>query len=909
MAPFRNSIENTIAEYNQAIGKKTSNENIEMEAKIQSLSADTFSDSLKAISEMASLVEISTSINEIINDTDDNGVACSLIRTYSYDDNKKISESISSKKMLGMKFNSSGEFMKYSLVVSKETSHKEAPKETVAFAALYRFKIRLSFIATENPSWRYDYTLTQQLQHYGNSLGKAGIVRKEMFTGIKTGMLVPEILPIVLLKTSNPGINQEIEVERISQEPIKDRTEIDVALNFLWKTFDTSFKSDDPRTKLVHEIYESISSNIVQKKLTLKNILNAAKSMTKSSYYSEVYPPLGWYVTDKADGERCVLYSSGETINLVYSSVEMVAVPNGILKNIADCELITTTSGKRLLGVFDIMNCNGQDLTRLTIEDRMVHAKTVLAQVAEPLKAIGVEVFIKDYIQISQPIEEGILRVYNTKRDYKIDGLILTSHTGNYYETKNRKWKPTEENTIDFMVVKCPKTFLGRKEIPSRPGYDVYVLMCGMNSHRRKQYGINLWPSYNEDTNVDQSQPYVPVLFQSALWPYSYVYYHKIDSNMTATNADLDGKVCEFSVNITAANTLKSAFSKGAIDTTSLNLWQLNRIRTDRSITAGEYGNDYDIAEQVFSNIIDPFVIEDLWTGNSSYFEKQRDAMYRSPNKFKRFVIKEAFKKYLTPGISVLDIAAGRGADLGPYNQAGIGRLIAMDIDPTALVELIHRSMDKHITDMRRGHGPMKLNVLVSDVSGNSNVNKKALAERFAIDDVDIIVCNFAFHYFCTSAGAAGNALGFISSMCDPSHDTYFIMTVLDGSKVFDILRDVEEGQAWKVVENSLDKYLIRKDYPGSNLEKYGQKISVKLPMTTKLYTEPLCNIEALSTDAVDYGLNLVSNESFGEYLSKFNTAEPQVAASLTRDDIVYCNMHNLVVFKKNASKQKKTKK
>lgn len=897
MAPSRNTIENTLNEYNTALSSKTGSENIELEAKIHSLSADTFAESLKTISKMATLTEISTTINVIVTENDSNGAQYSCIQTHVYDNNKKVSETNTTKKVMGMKFNASSDIMKYSLACSRESP---SPVRCNTFSALNRFKIRLSFVDPNNDSWRYDYTLTYQLENYGNILGLIAENRNELFAGIKSTMNIAEILPIVLAKNMMPKLRQEIEVERVSQKPIDGRTEVDRALGFLWKTFGMGSESDDPRNKLIHEVYELISNNNVQRKLTLKNALNAAKSMTKSSYYNEMYPPIGWFVTDKADGERCLVYAAGNKVNVIYSGFETATIADGTLKSIIDCELIITTSGKRRLGIFDVMYCNDQNLTTMTIEDRLGFAKIVLAQILEPLRSIGIEAFVKEYVQISQPMEEAILKVYNNRRDYKTDGLILASQTDNYYETKNRKWKPTEENTIDFMVIECPKTFLGKQELREKPGKKLYVLMCGMNTIRRKQLGITLWPDYKADTGVENFGGYIPVLFQSVLWPYAYVYYHDTTSDGPM---DLHGKICEFSINKNAADTLKSAFSKGAVNS-DLDIWKLNRVREDRSVAAGEYGNDFDIAEQIFSNIIDPFNLDDLWLGNSSYFEKQRDTIYRAPNKFKRFVIKQAFEKYLQPGMSVLDLAAGRGADLGPYNAAEIGRLVAIDIDPTALVELIHRSTDKHIVGMRKNGTSMKLNVLVSDVSGNPNVNKNAINERFAIENVDIIVCNFAFHYFCTSASALNNALSFISAMCNNNHDTYFIMTVLDGQKVFDLLKDTDSGASWKVVENSMEKYLIRKDYESNTFERFGQKISVKLPMTTKLYTEPLCNISAVSADAEKFGLELVSNEQFKDFLSKFSASEPHVASSLTNDDIMYCDLHSLVVFKKTAKKK-----
>lgn len=907
MAPNKSSIDSVIADYNEALKgiKGMSGENIELEAKIQSLNAKTFNTSLKSIATKATLAGISCSINRIANKSDTNGRNYSFIVTNFYDDNKSIGQKISTKKNIGMKYNASGEFMKYALAVARETEINDplAPSKNVMFDALCRFKLRVSFVFPENPEWQYDYTISYQLPPYGMSSGDVTNIRTEMFTGIRATMNISEILPVFISKALSPNVNHEIEIERIAQSNLRDRGDLEKALMLLWKTFDADFVEGDQRVTLIREIYELISKNTVQKKLTLKNILNAAKSLTKSDYYQDVYPPLGWFITDKADGERCVVYVSGTNVNVIYSGIEHVNAPANP-KTIVDCELITTFDGKRMLGIFDVLYCNDQNLTELFIEDRMSHAKAALAVIKEPLAGLGIEAYVKEYVQISQPIEESVLKVFNTKRPYKTDGLILTSQTGDYYKTNNYKWKPTEENTIDFMVIKCPKTLLGFKEKAIRPGYTLYVLMNGLNDIRRKQYGITLWDSYTEDTGIEKNKPYLPVLFQSVLWPYAYLYYHKDPENLDEA-IDLHGLICEFSVNPAAAGTLKSAFSKGTVDS-NLDLWKLNRVRHDRSVLAGEYGNDFVIAEQIFSNVIDPFSLEDLWLGNSSYFEKTRDLMYKAPNKFKRFVIKRAFETYLRAGQTVLDVAAGRGADIAPYMISGITKLVAIDIDPTALVELIRRSMDQSILSLRRGP-PMKVNVLVTDVSGNPNVNKRAIIDRFSVNSANVIVCNFAFHYFCVNSTACSNALSFMADMCSPAEDTHFIMTVMDGKAVFDLLKDIDTGKSWSVSENSLEKYLIRKDYDSSEMSPFGQKISVKLPMTTKLYSEPLCNIEAVIEVAAKFGFIVESQRSFGEYLSNFISAEPNVAKSLTYDDINYCKLHSIVIFKKSGTQKNKS--
>lgn len=895
MASHKVTIDSIITEYNKCLlGDVGVNTNIELEAKIQSINKELFIDSLKSFAVLGKKIDTEMSANIVSNRVDvSTGKPYSYIEARHYDNNVKVSTETKTKTRINQKFNSSGEFMKYSLALSRE---EKVQKEDISkdFKAIIRFKLRVSFAVPENDDWKYDYTLsmTKQLHELSGSIDS---IRKRLFGGIKSTMSIDELLPLIVQKASGSDIKYEIEVERTSQSEMKGKAELDRALNVLWKTFDKDFNEDDPRLIILREIYESISKNPIQKKLTLKNILNAAKSLTKSEYYQYIYPPLGYFVTDKADGERAVVYAIGNKIYIVSSGLFTIDVPDeNFKKTIVDCELI---KGKTL-GIFDVMVVNDINVTESTIEDRMSHAKLIESLLSPRLSAHGYNLFVKKYLQIGQPIEEAILSIYNTHHDYHTDGLIITSQTGNYYETKNYKWKPTSENTIDFLVIECPKTMLNTAEIPIKQGQRAYVLMSGMNSLRRNQSGIKLWPSYTEDTGVDPNGPYIPVLFTSAIWPHSYIYY------APESEESLHKKICEFSVKESAAKTLSNAFSKGTIRG-PLDLWQLHRIRTDRSILAGEYGNDFQIAEQIFTSVIDPFELTDLWAGNSSYFEKTRDLIYHAPNKFKRFVIKTAFKNALRPGMTVLDIAAGRGADLSSYMTACIGRLIALDIDSTALVELIRRSNDPKILQLRKCKDPMKLNVLVTDCSGDPDINERALMSRFSISGADIVVCNFAFHYMCTNARACSNALRFISDMCmgSASNDTYFIFTVMDGAKVFDLLRDIKSGSSWTVTEDTVEKYLIRKDYDSDKLEDFGQTISIKLPMTTRLYSEPLCNISAVTELAKKFNFSLVSNISFLDYYASFTTAEPSVAKKMTQNDINYSRLHNIVTFKHSAKK------
>lgn len=868
-----------IADYNKAL---ETDAHIELEAKIQDLDAVTFMSSLKGLPKDMQPLSIECSISNVTNRNNETGGYAYVESTY-YDNNIKVSESCQTKRLLSSKFTSKDSMMKYTVAISAE---KTVPKNTAwnTFGTFVRAKLRASFLAPSG-EWRYDYTITITKQRYDLVNGVITDIRKRLFDGVSSSDLSHDkIITIFAARSAYPDVSFELEVERLIQTRLEDKREIDEAVAVIWRSLGSD--GDDERVSLIREVYESISRNLSQGKMTLKTILNAAKSLTKSEYYANIFPPLGWYVTDKADGERAVLYVRGAEGYVISRELTKFALPGNTQKIIADCELISLPGGGRLLGVFDVMIYADEVITTRGIEDRMLKAPDVVKATTLSLSSVGITIFAKEYIQISQPIEEAINLTINRKRAYKTDGLILTSQGSDYYGTKNLKWKPSHENTIDFMAVRVPDSMKGL--IPSEEGKQTYVLLVGMNDHRRRLLGVRQWATYEQDTGVSLGAGYQPSLYKSAIWPLTYIYRAPSDV------PDIHRKVVEMSVDESAARILRSAFEEGRV-TSALNIWKFMRVREDRSPAAGEYGNDYDVAESVFGNVIDPFELSDLFSSsNGGYFEKSRDMIYKASNKFKRYVIKKTFKEHIREGNVVLDLAAGRGADLPTYNEIGVSKLIAVDIDPTALVELHRRSLDKHITDQRKAKTKMTTHIIVTNVGGNSNVNRKAIVDRFGIDRADVIVCNFALHYMCKNATQCTNffALARDFAIDTPSHESRLIITVMNGEKVFELLNDYNPGEVWYSEED--EKYAIRRDYDDDSLKKFGQMIAVKLPMTTKMYEEPLANIDAITDIAATTGWRLESSKPFSDYLSSFAATSKDV---LTAEDIKYCSLHQVLVY------------
>lgn len=897
------NIGSVIEKYNNALSTIDPKcQNLEFEAKISDLSRGDFVTFLDRInkSDAFDYVGIETTINCISTHAEDASQKSSYIQTHNFIGAKRESTIHYKKSPVGSKFNVNSGIMRYSLSTNIEN---KCIAEASQFNAILRFKTRVTFRPVQVSGWRYDLTLVKQVRASDYNKERTVGTIEELFVGLK---YAPEYrqqdISSIIDRTN--GLNDmkyELEIERTDNSSTLNENELSQVMTLLWNTYDNSSETDSIYASVLREINGLISSRILQGKLTLKNILNQAISMTRNDYYTNVYPPSNYYITDKADGLRALVYINAGKLHFITKDIVTLECP-GVDQCLIDCEYITNVMGehgktnkndKSLLGIFDVLIANGKKVLGEDISGRMSYANDIAKACAHILEGINIKLFVKEYVQVGNPIEEAFLKVRNVKRPYHTDGLILTMSGKPYFETKNYKWKPNEDNTIDFLVRKCPSNLLGTKPHNIIPGKQTYILFVGISNIKRQALGII--PIAGSDEMFPRkimTGPYYPIQFTSSLDPYAYIYYGD-------DKVDLDGRICEFSIGDLKDYTTKRRNGKDP------EIFILNRIRDDRSFDNGEYGNDYEIAEKIFSSTIDPFTFESLWKSNTGYFERSRDVIYRANNKFKRFIIKELFERFIQKGTVVYDLAAGRGADLELYYARSISRLLAIDIDPTALVELIRRNIDLQTRHARDKHyRGLKLSAMVANISNGPQTITGMIEDRFALKYCDVIVCNYAFHYVCITKRAAENTLSLMYDALSPGG--HAIITVMDGGKVHKLLADVETDNSWVLIEDNVEKYKIRKEY-GTNdkLADFGQEISVKLPMASELYREPLCNITAVTDLAKDLGFSVLQIVEYGSRLPAFAVENKSIAAELTVGDKEYASLHCAIVLHKPEEKKK----
>ncbi len=794
------------------------------------------------------------------------------------------------------------DYIKYSVGLAKEV---KCAKFSTRPNAFIRMKTRMSFDyldpITGGIKWRFDLTAVKS-----GKIESLGPCMKELIPRLFKTSLTPDTF---LRELDFDQMGQyEIEVEHVGG--LKTLSADDLAIvKKVFAMINPTYLIDLAYQEEIGHVARYIIPNkkilhLYGPTYKLKQLANQVIALNKTIYYSDIYPPIGYFATDKADGVRCIVSVNGNRCRILLSNgmreFQLGEALGGV--TIADAELVERDSYFTLY-LFDCMVLNGNDVSNSGFEVRCGHLAEAAAIIA-PLVGDGNRCESKQFVTlIMDNLEEMFSAVAGAVRPYQKDGIIITAPGKSYAETKNYKWKPLEQNTIDFLAMKCPQKLLGKAPYMPREGMTLYLLFVGIDHKMRERLGLGFIPTYKDLFGAVTSN-YYPVQFSPSLNPFAYLFYHA---------GDCHGKIVELGP------------GDGA------DQWKFHRIRTDRVMEKNYYGNDYRIAELTYINYINPFHLKDLWSPSTGYFEKLAGDTYTAANKFKRYVISMAMRNNMSGAKWVVDEAAGRGGDLHRYSEIGVENTLFIDVDPMAIAELIRRKFDisKHkknsardwfrdtksggsikVLEYDRIHDVEYEKAIIKDVRGMTvhtlvadlklpSGELIAKVRQFGLNTgiVDGVVCNFAFHYMCDTLEHMRELLVFNARMLKVGGT--FMMTVMSGERVFGLLNSIPKGRRWESHEGETVKYAIQREYSGDKLSKAGQMISVMLPFSEEMYTEPLCNVDAVMAEAAKLGMKVSVNAPFGDFLEQFRRADKFLHDKMSPEDKDYVKLHQLLVFKK----------
>jgi len=631
----------------------------------------------------------------------------------------------------------------------------------------------------------------------------------------------------------------------------------------------------------------------------LKRALPSVSGMTRNDYYRILYPMKDWYVTDKADGVRslALCYTCGGFVILSDIGVREITPPTGNISNVYDCEYMEANDRAY---VFDILMHDGQPVVSLPFSKRL-----------EKLEKLANDRLIcKKYVHLdgtTDGIRNGVMEImeYSDSMDYENDGLIFTCGNDNYHNGRVYKWKPRSKCTIDFLVLSPGVECL----YPKRDGYVIYYLFVGIDEGYRRQMGIRQLDGYNRivpEGLFSRNDRYKPIQFCPSFNPKAYVYYHKVREEI----GDLHGRIVE--MGWAERGDCGEPCTAMPNDLPGCE-WQFHRIRDDRVAGNGMYGNDYKVAENVYTMYLDHFTVESLWLDNRGYFMHTVNKSYKAYNKFTRELYFDIIGRHAANGCNgttVIDMCAGRGADISRFRKLGVERLLCMEKDTLALAELIRR---KAIYNKNISGGNCAIYTCQADMSTSPILLvDKAMSYRFEPGTVDCITCNMAFHYLCDSVKHIENVMSFVKQMLVPGG--VFVFSSMNGNEIASVLDSAKSpGELNKISirDGDVIKYDIEKDYVG-NAMPVGSRISVMVPFSEKRSVEPLVNMDYIEKKiCVKYGFKLVAKYKTGDVISDYESGindsvgenVANMMADLSEADREYSKYHMICVLVRDATK------
>jgi len=810
--------------------------------------------------------------------------------------------------------------LKYESLLSDEEQINNINESISRSKKYFRFKKRFSFMSSSK-LFRIDLSLVKSSKNrYSTTFYESGILNQ-----------VPEY---------------EIEIEFNNKEYQSSKQSIEKVMNELFNIIgnilliieDNDYIMTTEEKNNVKKEYLQLGFNLDKKKVDNLSIYNPKK------YFLGVQPVTlelnnlleddnssilkNYSVTDKADGERNLLYiDSKNKVYLINNrlNIKYTGLKHKDAKTIIDGEYITTdrfnNSIKKYMA-FDVYFHKGKNVANKPLLTSSKNRIGILKDIIENKenkfvpenKKNDIVINLKEFYNndgvklLKKNCKKIIDNSKNDNYEYNIDGLIFTptnlgvgsnneneesSLTGTW--KKVFKWKPIEDNTIDFLV-----KFVGEIE---------------EESTKRKYMSCELYVGYDQDLDINP----IKILnndFEDniyAMKKFGEGCYLEIDNDgniLTKDNNRVeDNMIVEFSYDVD--NTKDDMFR-----------WLPYRIRYDKTelyrITKKISGtaNDYTTAQNVWNTIQNP-VTTDMITGkemvtkelvnksrsdNEVYYNREtsRDLSLLKPLlSFHNYWVKNQFLYRRFSGTnSLFEIACGKGGDLHKFAKSKFKLVVGSDINKDNLYNIsdgIYKRYNQLVKKDIIKTNKQKMVFLILDASQewdkkyinsiddefsqrvakilfnpNGLIKKSDIKKEEKVllnyynkavtDKFNLVSIQFAIHYMFENETSLNNFVKNVNSVLNVNG--YFIGTCLDGFLVSEKLKNMNEIKGeingktlWKI-EKKYNEF--NKDKPLDNI---GKKISVYVETINQLIDEYLVDYELLKYKLGQYNIKPLNNE------------------------------------------------
>lgn len=651
-------------------------------------------------------------------------------------------------------------------------------------------------------------------------------------------------------------------------------------------------------------------------------------------------------VTEKADGERYLLfvdnngkcYLINNRLTIKYTGVKL----NRTINSVFDGEYITTDKfGKKtqMFGIFDVYYYNSNDIRTYPLindgksgyeqidkndKSRYNIMKQFASQHSSTFETNNIVLFSKEfrYGDILEESNEILQKSYGGGYAYKIDGLIYTPKyfvvggqflkdvpsNGKTWEMVF-KWKPSQDNTIDFLV-KYEKDEKG----------NVYVIPKDDKIYKSVNLFVGYNPSIHErltakkflTNDIKQVKSYVPKEFQpddmvdSSISKAHLVLNENNNKDVPAlkiiprcVNGDPieDNSIVEFAYNPEQGKSYSEH-------------WTPLRVRHDKTEMLRKFGlsgtaNDYKTAINVWTSIQNP-VDEDMITGKqvvsvddivdediyfSSTLDRYKYASLIMKNFHNEYIKKRELIMKMPKGASLFDIACGKAGDLKKWIDAGFTKVMGIDVFRDNIenrkngayartLEAIQRfkiDTKKHsfvyltadasqrftpsyIENINDPDDKQVAKILFGTQRANSIRDENLVKYNgYMKNGFDVISCQFAIHYFFENETTLDNFIYNVDTYLKKGG--YLIGTCLDGYRVKDKLKNIKRGEE---IQGKIDDRIlwnIKKLYSNNKDIKLGEQIEIYMESIGKPIKEFLVDFNLLKQKLADKGIEVLTQE------------------------------------------------
>ncbi len=758
------------------------------------------------------------------------------------------------------------------------TANFETPIDEFSVSKATVARIRLRYTIQISTDWQLDITLVKQITDFSNPA---------KLKAAKNTMLFPIDVKTFVEKApwSHADI-MEFELEFIGNRfSTTSLIETNNVFDFLLASdTDDVGKTNIPAVndshkndyqQIIYQVAKLIKPHEAQRfqyAEGLKQLSNQVIELDKNMFLQDVLGNItDYYITDKIDGSRAVIYIVNNKCHVLTKDLEVFDLESSDTASyVLDCEQYMVDNTK-IYYIFDIMVYKGKPIVDEPFEARL----ELIEEVSKLHRSFATKVFER----LTSNFQKQLAAFKSRKVPYETDGIILTPATGEYVKMQVYKYKPIEKLSIDFVIKKCPAKLLGIHPYINKAGRTLYLLFSGMRNDTFRQLNLEFVRNYEDifpGIDIHRLPKYFPYQFQPSNFTFAYLYWG---------DEGLDGEVGEFVCQPCVA---RQTYEAGD------DLWNLHKLRLDRKVELARgnyYGNYFKVAELSWMSYKDPLIIEDLdLKGDQGYFQQHDNVLQKASRSFNSYVKAKLFEQFAGTDW-VLDIASGKGQDIFRYAANKFKNAIFLEIDNTALLELTKRKFDLRNTN------PMRVLIHQMDLNDNYKSNIEKLSDiDMPSGGVDLVICNFALHYFLQNRKSLLNIAKFVSHYLKPGGR--FAFTTFDAKAVIQLLN--ENAGDWTVYHNKQIKYSIKKAYTTTYLEPIGQKIEVLLPFSKdKYYSEYLVNIDYIAEELAPLGFTLEIDESFGTHLDGYKKQNNVGYSLMDANDKKYSSLYHTYCFYK----------